>query len=40
MDDDVLVTMGASWLSDDRLETAYVVTAGNGWLETVSETGR
>ena len=38
--DDLLVTIGASWLGDNRLETAYVVTTGNGWLETVSETGR
>lgn len=40
MDDDVLVTIDAGWLDDDRLETTYVVTTGNGWLETDSETGK
>ena len=34
MDDDVLVTIDAGRLDDDRLETTYVVTTGNGWLET------
>ena len=30
---DALVTLDASWLKGGILETTYVVTRGNGWLE-------
>ena len=37
---DVLVTLDASWLKGGILETTYVVTTGNGWLDIVDETVR